>query len=822
MDGVLQDLRYALRGLWRSRAFAAITILTLGLGIGVVTALFAVVQAVLFHPIVPAQDRVARIWMHQVDRGEERVPLSYPEFRAMRDQARTLEGLAAINYADALPVPVAIEDQTSAVALAPVSANFFSVLRAGHPLRGRWLAPADELPGTELVAVVSERFWRRAAAGDPAFVGRRLRFAGEGRTLVVVGIAPADFDYPLGADMWVPIARFFAFGMGAAAYDVENRQIENRNFFQFELIGRLADGVSFDQARTELSAVHGRFAADVAGEKRNMRVVVTPLLDTVLGNSAQILRFLFGAAGLVFVIAGVNVAALLLMRASGRLPELAVRVALGAGRAQLARQVIAESIVLGVSSVLSGFLIARLCLAIVPWIGPDTVPRIEHAAIDGRVLGFCISAALAWVLVLGTVPSWGGPGAATAGLSRRFDVSLRGVRGTRGLRWFTIAEIAAAVVIAIGAALLVRSFIHLQSIDRGLRPDNLTAVRILLPESRYPDKQTRLDFYNRLLARVEAIPGVIAASTVHLSPGSGMVGLSAPMRFEGQTPGQAETNPLATWEPTTPTHFRAMGIPIVGGRGFTDADDRNGSPVAIVSEDVARRYWPEENPIGKRLKFVDSAKFPWVTVVGVAGDMRYRQLTKSWMTVYFPADQFFFFQPGGMVIRTASNAQAIIPSIRQTVRAQEPLAAITSIEAMDTLLARELSRPRAALAVTGAFALLAIVLSAVGVYGVMSYEVRERRRELAVRSALGAGPADIFRVVVRRSVGIGAAGAALGVTTAAVVTRSVRSLLFQVEPTDPTAFLTGTCALLTIVLAASLVPARRAAAADPAAVLRAE
>lgn len=822
MDVLLHDLRYAARILRRSWSFAAVTVLTLGLGIGVITALFAVINAVLLHPIVADQDRVVRIWKQDAERGQDRISISYPEFKAWREQARSFEGLAAINYFDAVEVAIVVDGQPSSVAVAPVSADFFDVLHAGEPRQGRSFQAADELPGAELVAVVSERFWRQAAASDPAFVGRRLTWAGGGRTLVVIGIAPPEFNYPLGTDMWVPLARFFAVGMGAADFNVENRQIENRGFRHFELIGRLAPGISRDRARAELAILQSRFAAEFPDTEKPMRVVATPLLDTVLGNSRQILLFLFAAAGLVFVIAGVNVAALLLMRASDRRTELAVRVALGASRARLVSQTVADALLLGGLGALSGLFIARLFLGIAQWLAPGDVPRIEQAAMDFRVLSFCVVTMFAWVLALGTLPVWGHRRIEIApGAERLVELSLRGVRGTRGLRVFTIAEIAAAVVIAIGAGLLVRSFIHLQRIDRGFNANNLAVISLMLPQSRYPDARTRLAFYEQLQAHVEALPGVVAASTIHMAPGTGTVGLSASMLFEGQTPEKAAKNPWATWEPVTASHFRTLGIPIIQGRGFTAADTRDGARVAIVSEAVAQRYWPGQDPVGKRLQLVaNSPQFPWVTVVGVAADMRYRELTRNWMTVYFPAAQFFFFQPGSLVVRTASAPEALVPAIRQTIRAQEPQAILRGIATMDAALARELSRPRTALGVTALFALMAIVLAAIGVYGVMSYEVSRRRRELAVRSALGATPAQIFQAVAWRSLTLGSAGAVAGLVAAFAVTRSLRALLFEIEPVDPATFLTGAVTLLAIVLIASVLPARRAAATDPVAELR--
>jgi putative ABC transport system permease protein len=811
IDVLLNDIRYTVRGFARGGIFTAVTILTLGLGIGVVTALFAVVSAVLLHPIVPDQHRVVRVSKLDTERGGFPYSLSLPEFRAWRDQSRSFESLAAVDHAATGAAPIAIDGQTSAVTLAPVSADFFRVLHRGQPRLGRWFQTADEDPGAEVVAVVSERFWLRVSGGDPAFLGRRLAWAGA-RTLLVVGIAPASVDYPLGTDIWVPAATVFD---GAAGrFDAKSR-----TFSQFELLGRLAPGVSLNQVRAELTVIHRRVTEEFPDDYRFMPVVVEPLLDTVVGDSRQVLLVLFGAAGLVFVIAGVNVAALLLMRAWGRRTEIAVRVALGAGRMQLLRQTVIEGLVLGGSGSVCGVIVARLLLGVAQWLAPGDVPRIEQAALDLRVLGFCVVAALAWVLTLGTIPVWahrritGAPGVGGA---------VGGVSRTRGLILFTIAEIAAAVVVAIGAGLLVRTFTHLQGIDRGFNSNNLLAVSLLLPEGRQRDARALLAFYDQLLPRVEALPDVISASPTHMRPGTGTIGLSAPMLFEGQTAAEAKTNPWSTWEPVRPSYFRTLGIPIVRGRGFTAADRRDGAPVAIVSEAVARRYWPGQDPIGKRLQFVPTPEWPWVTVVGVVPDTRYRELTRSWMTVYLAADQFFYFQAATVVVRTASASGRLVPAIREVIGSLEPGATIESAETMDALLARELSRPLTAVAVTSLFALVSIVLAAVGVYGVMSYEVRQRRRELAVRSAIGATPADIFWSVVRRTFLVGATGAVAGLITAGAATQSLRSLLFEVQPIDPVAFLAGAVVLMAAVLLAACFPARRAASTDPAAGLRPE
>jgi putative ABC transport system permease protein len=810
MSDLLRELRQAARGLRRSAAFTATTVLTLGLGLGVVAALFAVVDAALLQPIVADQDRVVRVWKHDVGRGLSRHPLSYPEFLACREASRSFESLAAINYADSSSAAVAIDGQPSAVEVTAVSSGFFGVVHRGAPLHGRWLSASDELPGAAQAAVVSEGFWRRVASGDPSFVGKRLPWAGGQRTLVVVGVAPAALDYPLGTDLWVPIAGFY--GTGSDRFS-----IENRGFAQFELIGRLAPGALPEQARAELAVVHRRLVTEFPDDYWEMRVVVQPLLHSVLGDARQVLLFLFAAAGLVFVIAGVNVSALLLMRAAARRREQAVRVALGASRARLAREALSESLLLGALGAGCGLLFAWTLLAGLAAFAPGEIPRLERAALDPRVLAFCALAALAWVLSLGSAPSW----------RRRLDpaalspeLGVRGVRGTAPLRLFTIVEIAAAVAVAVAAGVLLRSFARLQAVDRGFETGDLTVVSLLLSEAHHPDARTTLAFYERLVPEIAALPGVVSVTPFHVDPGSGTAGLSARLKFEGQTDEEARRNPWTNWDPVMPGYFETLGIPITRGRSFTPADGPDAAPVAIVNEALARHYWPGQDPLGQRLQVTSDS--PWATVVGVAGDLRYRELRRTWLGVYMPAGQFFFFSPRRLAVRSATPAAPLLPAIRARLQALDPSAAIESIASMEALTAKELARPRAAMAVASLFALLAVLLAAVGVYGVLSYEVGQRRRELALRSALGASPARIFRAELRRGLMLGGVGAAFGLATAALATRSLRALLFEIAPTDPRTYALAAAILLGIVLAAACLPARRAAHTDPAVVLRNE
>jgi predicted permease len=802
-----RSLRGAVRGLRRDAGLSLAAVTTLALGVGVVTAAFAVVNAVLLRPLVDQQDEVVRIWQRDAERGLSRDPFSYFQFMAFRDRARSFSRLAAIQYADATLISVVVNDRPTTAMAAPVSAEFLPMLSGGSPLHGRWMEAADEVKGAEVAAIVSERFWRRVANGDPGFVGQRLQlgglsFLGGQRSLVVVGVAPAGFDYPIGADVWVPIVSYFSFK-------------DPKDFAHFELVGRLAPGVSVRQAAAELESLSHSLAAEVAAY-RPMPIVVQPLIDAVVGSGRRVLSFLLAGGALVLTVAGVNVAALLLMRSAVRRRERAVRLALGATRTRLAVEDLLSSLLLGAAAGGAGIFVGSLLLALLRWIGPEGVPRIDAAVLDVKVLAFAAAAIVVWVVTLGAAPVIAQRHIAP---KQAGDLSSRGHAHTTGLWLFTVLEAAIAVVLAIGAGLLIRSFVQLQAIDRGFDSRNLAVIPLLLPNEGYP-KGTHVAFYEDLISRINALPGVIAATSMHTGPGTGVAGLSASMEFEGQTPAEAAMNPWATFDPVLPSSFQTLGIPIVQGRAF-DARDRQGNAgVAIVSASVARRYWPGQNPLGKQLRVTDDSA--WVEVVGVAGDLRYRELTRDWLTVYFPAAQFFFFEPSAVVVRTASRPEHVTSSIEEAIRAREPGVAIGPVSTMDAALARETARPRMAFAVMLVFAVATVLLAAIGVYGVMSYEVSHRRHELAVRSALGASPHALFRAVVRRSTGMAAVGMCAGVLLAALGGRWLKSLLYEVDAHDPSAFLTGAGILLVAALLAACVPAARAARTDPAAVLRSE
>ena len=543
-----------------------------------------------------------------------------------------------------------------------------------------------------------------------------------------------------------------------------------------------------------------------------MPVVVTPLVDTVVGRVRPTLVLLLAAGVLVFLVAGANVAILLLMRAESRRVEMAVRSALGATRGQLLRQTVIEAAVLGAAGVGGALLLSRGLLALTSVIDPGQAPRIDEASLDPQVMAFAVVAMIAWVLAFGTAPAWGTRVTRLRGfLAQRSAEVSRGAG--RRLQTMAAAQMALAVVVLVAAGLLARSLWQLQSIDRGLESDGVVTTRVFLPWQRYGTADEIRAFYERAVEAVERLPGVISAAPFHLPPGTGTTGLSSPFQFEGQTPDEAATNEWANWDIATPRYFETLGIPIVSGRAFARTDTADSQRVAIVSESAAARYWPGAEPIGRRVRI--SPRFEWATVVGVAADLRYRELTNNWMTVYYPAAQSFHFDAGNLAIRTERPPSTLVSTVRDTMQAIEPAIPVDTLTPMDELLAAKLARPRLAVRIAIAFALVTLMLIAVGLFGTVSFDARQRRVELAIRLALGASPHVLRRLVAARGLRIAAAGLVTGLAATALGARALAAVLFGVAPLDPLTLATVAGGLALLAGLACWIPARRAASADP-------
>ena len=805
------DLRFALRGLIRRPLVSTVAVLTLSLGLASVTVLFAVTDSVILQPIGDDDSRLVRIWKNDVERGGGLLfPISYPEYLIWKDETITFEALAAINYADGSTTTVMVDDEPITANRVSVSAELLDVVGA-TPAYGRLLEAGDDVEGAENVAVVSHRFWRRAG-GDSSFVGQRLRYPGA-EPFTIVGVLQPDVVYPLDADIWVPLVPAFTRGDETQP---DGMTLDSPRLRQFHVVGRLAPGVAIGQARSELTVIHGRLSAAYPEDYPRKPIVVTPLVDTVIGHVRPTLMLLLAGAALVFLVAGANVATLLLMQAESRRVEMAVRSALGATRGHLFRQTLVEALVLGVLSLAGALFLSRGLLALTLAVDPVGVPRIDQVSLGPQVMVFTIGTMVVWVLGFGTAPVW------QTRLAKLTDFLVhRSVAPSHGagrrLQMMAAAQIAFAVVVLVSGGLLTRSLWQLQSIDRGLHADGVMTTRVVLPR-RYDTPDRVRAFYDRVVAEIEGLPGVVSAAPFHLPPGSAATGMSSPFQFDGQTPDESSTNEWASWDMATPRYFETMGIPIVRGRAFARTDTADSQLVAIVSESAADRYWPGEDAIGKRVRI--SPRFEWAAVVGVAADLRYRELTNHWMTVYYPAAQSFLVYEGYLAVRTENPRPALTGSVRDTIHAIDPSVPIHTLTPMDDLLGAELARPRLAMQVSIAYGLVTLVLITVGLYGTVSFDARQRRVEMAIRSALGASPHALRRLVAGRGLRLATLGGVTGLVGSALGTRALAPVLFGIDPLDPLTLVTVSGGLAVLVVAVCWIPARRAASTNPSETFR--
>jgi predicted permease len=689
-----------------------------------------------------------------------------------------------------------------------VTGGFFEVLGV-EPLLGRAFTRADDKTGAEDVLVISHGLWQRRYGGSPDAIGRRVTLSE--RPFTIAGVMPPDVDYPAGTEVWrttrsVPIVEPFG--------DAAQREVD--------LIARLRPGVTIQQAASELTALTRQYeSAATRPVTRGLVLVVRSLEDVVVGNVRPVLIALLAAVVLVLLIASSNVANLVLMRGEARRGELAVRQALGAGRGRLARQLILESVLLSTAAAAAGLALTWWSLDALVTLVPDGLPRVESVRVDVAVVLFTVGVALVTSMLAGVAPAmW----SVRTNLSSDLRTGGRGAAATaarRERRGLVVAQVALAVSVVAAAGLVTRSVLRLQSVEVGLAVDRLVFVELSLPFSRYVERGRQAQFLNDVLDRLEAAPAIASATAINVLPFSGGGGWDVP-RFtaEGQSADRAAINPSLNLESVHHTYFETFEVPIVRGRGFTAADRAGGLDVAIVSEDVAARTWPGEDAIGKRMKMGGpDSRDPWRTVVGVAAPTRYRELARQRATLYLPSAQFILTaQP--LVLRTTAPLDLTASVARDAVRAVDPSVQVMRVSPFERLLDGPLARPRFNARLLGVFGVTALLLAAIGLAAVMTAQVRQREREIAVRVALGATPAGICRLVLGEALWLAGLGAAIGLAGAAAATRVVRSLLFEIDALDPLS-LAGAAMLLMIAAAlAAGGPARHATRLDAAQLLR--
>lgn len=797
MSRLAQDIRIALRGLRRAPAFALTAVLILGVGIGSAVAMFTVFRAVLLEPL-PVRDpeRIVALWTYRDPAVE--FGLMLDDLKKIAAVSRTTRDIAAIAHWGATEMPLVDGDRPLVINRVVASGNFFEVLGA-RPAVGRLLRPDDDLPGAPRVMVLSYKLWQREFAGDSGIVGRLLIEPYTQAKFTIIGVAPAGLEYPTGAEFWTAAGAWQSMGITTVA--------------------RLAPGATSDAARTELLSIAQR----ISPEKHLVGAKTVPFTQAVLGDVRPLLIVLTSAVALLLLIACVNVGNLLLLRAGARARELAIRRALGGTYRDILRQLLAESGLLAVAGGVLGLVCAQAFLRILLFFAPAQLPRTDVIRLSGAPIAAAIGATLVAMLLFGVFPALM---AARGNVGTTLRLDARGGRDSvvrRRVRHALVAsQTTLALVMLAGAVLLARSLATLERLDLGYKSDHLSILMAAWPVTNYDSTKKLYPWAEAVTQRWRAVPGVTAVTPIVCAPLHGPNVCAAKLDIEGQSQSDRDANPMIPLETGGAEYFRVFGIPLKRGRGFLDSDREDASPVAIVSEAVARHFWPNADPIGKRIHYWPGTDTTaWRTVIGVVGDVRLRTIREATPGVYVPWRQTDFWQ-GTFAVRTSGTLASVLPAMRREMRAVDPQLNLWFARSMDSMLDVPLAQPRMSTMLMSAFGGAALLLAAIGLYGLMASIVRERTREIGIRMALGAAPERVRRDVLVHALGISGAGAAVGLVLALASSRLLTSLLFQVSPTDPLA-LAGACAiLLMVVLVAAYLPARWATKVDPAAALHAD
>ena len=815
IEGALGDLKHAVRVLARAPGFAAVAVLTIALGIGANSAIFSVVNSVALEPLgYPKPDRLVFITSQFPTLGFEKFWISPPEFFELQERSRSFEGIAAYTTG---AVNLSEGTQPERVNAVFTTANMFDVLRV-RPVIGQAYTEEQDGADPDDVVVLSYELWGRVFAADPGVVGRTVQI--NGRTLTVIGVAPEGFDlHDARAQVWMPIG-----------LDRANRQ--NRGSHFLYLVARLKDGVTTAQANADLEGQLRQWRQlNAEGHVPNdstHRIQMASLRDEVIGNVRTALWVLQGAVGLVLLIACANVANLLLARAESRHKEFAIRTALGAGRGRLLRQFLAEGLVLATVSAALGLLLAQWGLTALLAANPQSIPRAAEIGLDPTVVAVTAGLAVLTGIIFALAPLLHTSAEAMAGALKeggtRTTATTTRNRVRRGL---VVAEIALAVTLVIGAGLLLRSFRNLTNVDAGFDPAELVTFGVVLPQASYPDGAGRVQFVTEVMRELGATPGVEGVAAVQGLPPFRQVNAND-TEFDGvpQGPDQPPHN-VDYWQIATVGYFETMGIPIVKGRGFLSTDV-GGAPVMVVNEALAKRFYPGQEVIGRRIRPPGADTSAWFTVVGVAKDVKQAGLEADAGTeLYFLYDQLprlAGFAPGQMniVLRSSRPIEALAPAIRRAVATRDPGLPIVRMRTMEDVFGESVTRQRFLSQLLGLFAGVALLLSAVGTYGILAYLVTERQREIGIRMALGAGRGQVVRLVLGQGLTMAVLGIVVGVVGALALSRLMTSLLYGVSPADPLTFGAVAAVIAAVALAACVVPTRRATRVDPLTAIRAE
>ncbi|HEX3228968.1 MAG TPA: ABC transporter permease [Pyrinomonadaceae bacterium] len=801
METLIQDIRYGLRSLWKRPGFTAVALITLALGIGANTAIFSLINAVLIRPLPFREpDRLVWSWGN-IRNGGNRASVSPLDYLDYRQQNRTFEEFAAM-----ISVPLSANltggGEPQRLTAAGVTGNFFQAVGV-QPALGRTLMLENESTGRDQVAVLSYGLWQKRFGGDPGIINQKIAL--DGKSFEVLGVMPRDFDFPATTEVWVPLN-----------FDAQPGLKQRKAHF-LRPVGRLKAGVSLAQAQADTDAVARRLEATYPDTNTGWNLRLVSLREQIVGNIRSTLYILLGAVGLVLLIACANVANLLLAHAASRRKEIALRTALGAGRLRIARQMITESVILALLGGALGTLLAIWGVQALIALSGDNIPATARVKIDLTVLVFTLVTSVLTGLLFGLAPAL---------RSMRLNLSETLKEGgrsgnesaqrnrTRSL--LVIFECAVAVMLLVGAGLLIRSLVRLQSTNPGFDSSNVLTIRIDLPNQKYATPESRSNFWEQFQSRVGALPGVESVGLVSELPLSGQPN-DMPYTVEGRPADAANQGFDDDFRRVSQDYFRTLRIPFLRGRNFTPQEVRDGAKVLVISQSLATQTFPNEEPLGKRL--VMGFRNEAFEIVGIVGDVRHRSLAQTALpTMYMPA-----LEAGeNIVIRGQNDTSSIAAAVRREVAAIDPNQPIATVRTMNEWLGLAVAAPRYRTGLFGLFAGLALLLSAVGIYGVMSYSVGQRTHEIGVRMALGARQLDVLKLVVRQGMGLVFVGVGIGLVGALALTRIISSLLFDVGTRDPATFTGVSILLAAVAFIACYFPAWRATKVDPLVALRYE
>ena len=799
------DLRYAVRGLRKKPLFAAAAVLTLALGIGANSAIFTVVSAVLLRPLpYPAPDRLMTVWTHNPRQGYNKDVSAYPNFDDWRRRSTSFEGMSA--YFDANFTLTQAGDPAQ-IWGAIVTPGFFETLGVA-PALGRTFGTGEGDAGGARAAILSHGLWQTRFGGDPAIVGRTVMLNSVSHE--VLGVMPASFAHPETAVVWTPLApseRLAPF-------------MQSRTAYWLQVVGRLKPGIDRRAAQSEMDTIAAALERQYPDGNTGIGVRLVPLHEEIVGDVRQPLLILFGTAMLVLLIACANVANLLLARAASRQRELAIRTALGAGRRRLIAQLLTESLVLAAVGGGVGLLLAAWGIQALPALAPADLPRLTGVRIDSSVILYTSLAALVTGLVFGAAPALQSAAATAGEFLKERGVESKGARGRRLRAAFAIAEVAVALVLVIGAGLLVRSVVAMNNVDLGFDPRGILAVRVELPRARYPEEAQITAFFDDLASRLRALPGV---ESIGLGSSIARASQSSTLSVRGRpAPAPNVRNLSVPWDSVTPEFFTTLKIPLRRGRLFTNADGPATPRVVVVNESLARRFFPDEDAVGQRVTYDDptDAQARWLTIVGIVADTRRGGVDREPRAeVYYPFTQLperrmnVLLRTSGDPLALARPAQAQVWAID----ANQPTASVRSVEA---ILADAQANRRFTTLLLGLFSIVALALAAIGIYGVIAYSTAQRVHEIGIRMALGASRTNVLTGVLKEAVVIGVAGLAVGMAAALALTRFLSGLLFGVGARDPMTFVALPLGLLLVAVLAALIPAARAVRVNPLVALR--